>query len=105
MQSRVVSILDANEAEAGSASRASGSRSPEGALPGGDAYSEHVQVLKIMNIDTAKNQATLMGSDGKSHVIDVVNPTVQEKLKSLKVGQMVRVVQTAAISISTVRPK
>lgn len=69
--------------------------------PGGEAF-RRVQVqLKITHIDLKKNQVTFEGPAGKSKVVDVERPEIQQKLKDLKVGQTVVVVYTDVLKVTT----
>jgi Cu/Ag efflux protein CusF len=49
---------------------------------------EVTATFKIEAIDAKANKVTLSDGAGHSRVVDVVNPKVQERLKTLKPGQM-----------------
>ena len=104
VHSTAISILDPGSAALGATTVQGGERALPGAMPGVNAYEETTIVSKIVKIDLAKNEVTLLGADGKDHPIPVENPDVQAKLKDLKVGQLVSIVSRDAISIATAHP-
>jgi hypothetical protein len=60
---------------------------------------EVTATLKVEAVDAAHNKVTLGDGAGRSRTIDVVNPKVQERLKTLKVGEMVVVTYTESLAI------
>lgn len=69
--------------------------------PGGEAFRQVQVQLKITHVDLKKNQITFEGPAGKSKVVDVLRPEVQQKLKDLKVGQSVVVTYTDILKVTT----
>ncbi len=55
--------------------------------------------FKIEAVDAKANQVTLSNGAGRSKVIDVVNPQVQERLKTLKPGDMAVITYTESLAI------
>lgn len=69
--------------------------------PGGEAFRQVQVQLKITHIDSKNNQVTFEGPAGKSKVVDVQRPEVQQKLKALKEGQSVVVTYTDVLEVTT----
>ncbi|MFK3973387.1 hypothetical protein ACI2KS_21930 [Pseudomonas sp. NPDC087358] len=69
--------------------------------PGGEAFRQVQVQLKITHIDLKNNQVTFEGPAGKSKVVDVQRPEVQQKLKALKEGQSVVVTYTDVLEVTT----
>jgi Cu/Ag efflux protein CusF len=55
---------------------------------------------KITAIDTTDNKVSILGPDGKTHELQVSDPSLQSRLGSLKVGDMVDVTYTEATAVS-----
>lgn len=60
---------------------------------------EVTATLKVEAVDAKANKVTLGDGAGRSRTINVVNPKVQERLKTLKVGDMVVVTYTESLAI------
>jgi hypothetical protein len=60
---------------------------------------EVTATLKVEAVDAKANTVTLGDGAGRSRTINVVNPKVQERLKTLKVGEMVVVTYTESLAI------
>jgi len=105
VRSTAINILDAGSASVGAATVQGGERALPGAMPGVNAYQETTVISKIVKIDTAKNEVTLLGPDGQNHNITVEKPELQAKLKDLKAGQLVSIVARDAVSVSTAHPE
>ena len=58
---------------------------------------------QVVSVDPAANKVTFKGPRGKLKTIDVQDPQMQQKLPSLKPGQMVQFVYTEALATS-IRP-
>jgi hypothetical protein len=84
----------------------------EGAVPGvkesvsGTPTPGHPKVghevtatLKVDAVDAKANKVTLSDGAGHTRTVDVVNPKVQERLKTLKPGEMVVVTYTESLAI------
>ncbi|BBP76296.1 hypothetical protein CCU68_04850 [Pseudomonas gingeri NCPPB 3146 = LMG 5327] len=74
---------------------------PDNPNPGGEAFRQVQVQLKITHIDLQKNQVTFEGPAGKSKVVDVRKPEVQQKLKELKIGQSVVVTYTDVLKVTS----
>jgi hypothetical protein len=66
---------------------------------GGKVGHEVTATLKVEAVDAKANKVTLGDGAGRSRTIDVVNPQVQERLKTIKVGEMVIVTYTQSLAI------
>jgi hypothetical protein len=55
--------------------------------------------LKVDAVDAAANKVTLSNASGRTRTVDVVNPQVQERLKTLKPGDVVVVTYTESLAI------
>ena len=60
---------------------------------------EVTATLRVDAVDAKANKVTLSDGAGHSRVVDVVNPKVQERLKTLKPGEMVVVTYTESLAI------
>jgi Cu/Ag efflux protein CusF len=60
---------------------------------------EVTATLKVDAVDAKANKVTLSDGAGHSRVVDVVNPKVQERLKTLKPGEMVVVTYSESLAI------
>jgi hypothetical protein len=60
---------------------------------------EVTATLKVEAVDAKANKVTLSDGAGHSRTVDVVNPKVQERLKTLKPGDMVVVTYTESLAI------
>jgi Cu/Ag efflux protein CusF len=73
-----------------------------GAKPGGAAMTSHVTTVTIMAIDPAIPAVTVKGSDGQVMSFRVRH---KENLKGVKVGDQVKVTESAALMIAVESPK
>ena len=55
--------------------------------------------LKVEAVDSNANTVTLSGADGQKRTVEVKDPKVQERLKTVKPGDMVVVTYTEAIAL------
>lgn len=60
---------------------------------------EVTATLKVDAVDAKANKVTLSDGAGHSRVVDVVNPKVRERLKTLKPGEMVVVTYSESLAI------
>lgn len=74
-------------------------RSP-GDKPGGVAMKKITATAEITDINTDEDTLTLKGPQGQSHTIQIDDPALQQKLDTLKKGDMVKATYTEAIAVS-----
>jgi hypothetical protein len=69
---------------------------------GGQAHvgREITATLKVEAVDAKNNTVTLSDDAGNSAPVDVVDPKAQERLKTLKPGEMVVITYTEALALS-----
>jgi hypothetical protein len=60
---------------------------------------EVTATFKVDAVDAKANRVTLSDGTGHTRTIDVVNPKVQERLKTLKAGEMVVVTYTESLAL------
>lgn len=99
-----VQLMPADSVKPGVEAQRNQSSAPKGSLPGAEAGHEVTVTAKLTAVDTKNNTITLTGADGHSRVIDVKDPSRQELLKKLKVGDMVVITYVEALAL-TVTPK
>ena len=99
-----VQLMPADSVKPGVEAQSNRSSAPKGSLPGAEAGHEVTVTAKLTAVDTKNNTITLTGGDGHSRVIDVKDPSRQELLKKLKVGDMVVITYVEALAL-TVTPK
>lgn len=94
---------------AGSADRdavmdsAMGTAAP-GDKPGGAAGATATVVTEVTAVDTRANTITLKGPRGNEVTLDVVRDDLRDRLKKVKVGDLLKVTLTEAIAVN-VRPR
>ena len=61
---------------------------------------EVTATLKVESVDVKNNTVTLSDDAGRSAPVEVVDPKAQERLKTLKPGEMVVITYTEALALS-----
>jgi hypothetical protein len=74
-------------------------RSP-GNLPGGMVGRQITGTAMIKSLDLAKNQVTIEGPKGELDTINVKDPDMQAKLKTLKAGDALQITYSEAMAVS-----
>lgn len=97
-------IIPESEATRNAVVEGGATRADKGKKPGGTVERSVTITAQLTAIDTAKNTVTLKGPDGNERTIDVKGPKRQARLKTLKVGDFVRITYVEAIAVS-VKPK
>ena len=72
----------------------------EGARPGRMIERKQTISGEIVSVDTKRNVVKVKGPDGKVHEITVEDPSVRERIKDLKPGEVVQVTYTEAMAVS-----
>ncbi len=72
-------------------------------MGGGIRGREVMVTAEVVSVDTSANSVTFKGPQGNLRTVHVANPTLQEKLPSLKPGQVVQFDYTQATAAS-IRP-
>ena len=72
-------------------------------MGGGIRGREVMMTAEVVSVDTSANKVTFKGPKGNMRTVHVTNPTLQEKLPSLKPGQVVQFDYTQATAAS-IRP-
>jgi Cu/Ag efflux protein CusF len=97
-------LLPANSASVGVEQEDVGARAPLGAKPGMEAGQSTSVTSRISAIDLKKFTVTLTGPDGKQRVVEVKDPTRRERMKHIKVGDLVRITYVEGVAMQ-VTPK
>jgi cold shock CspA family protein len=72
-------------------------------MGGGVRGREVMMTAEVVSVDASANKVTFKGPKGNMRTIHVTNPTLQDKLPSLKPGQVVQFDYTQATAAS-IRP-
>jgi hypothetical protein len=75
-----------------------------GANPSRTMERTHTMSAEVVSVDAAKNKLKVKGPEGKTRDINVEDPSMREKLKDLKPGEVVELQYTEAMAI-TLQPK
>jgi hypothetical protein len=75
-------------------------RAPRGAKPGGGLAQQVTGIVRIDALDLATHTVSFTDADGRSQMIMVRDPKMQEFLKTLKVGDLVAITFTEALAIA-----
>jgi Cu/Ag efflux protein CusF len=75
-----------------------------GQLPGGMMARKITAVATVAKVDVAANKVTIKAPDGTMDTINVSDPSLQQKLSSMKKGDKIQASYTQAMAIS-VAPK
>lgn len=96
-----VKVLPAGSAALGVASQTATAKAKPGATPGRSVAEQVTIVSEVDSVNVANNTVTLRGADGTTRTIEVKNPENQERLKTLKVGDLVQInlVEVVAVSL------
>lgn len=90
----------ATAAEAGRAGSIAASGTPPGTGRPVTASAEVTEKLKVAAIDHDHQTVTLTGPGGQSETVEVRDPKIRERLKSLKVGDELFVTYSESIALS-----
>lgn len=74
-------------------------RAKPGERPAGAVGGAVTVTVRIEAVDTASNRVTFTGLEGRTRTIDVVDPSMQAFLRTLKAGDLVDVTYTEALEI------
>jgi hypothetical protein len=95
-QSLSVRVLPPGSAALG-ATATVGSTAP--GQPEGRAWGQQLVVVnEVTAIDLATHTATLLGADGRSRTIAVKDPEMQDRMRNLKVGDLVELTYSEAVA-------
>jgi hypothetical protein len=90
----------ATPAEAGRPASVSASATPPGTGRPVTAGAEVTEKLKVAAIDLDHFTVTLTGPGGQSETVDVLDPKLRERLKTLKVGDELFVTYSESVALS-----
>lgn len=95
-ESLSVRVLPPGSAPLG-ATAAAGSTAP--GQPGGRAWGQQVVVInEVTAIDLASHTATLRGADGQSRQVTVKDPEMQQRMRNLKIGDLVELTYSEVLA-------
>ncbi|MBK8908894.1 MAG: hypothetical protein IPM60_13615 [Rhodospirillales bacterium] len=99
-----VKVLPAGSAPLGVATQTATAKAEPGATPGRGMGEMVTIIQEVASVDAANNTVTLRGADGNTRTLDVKNPENQERLKTLKVGDLVQIDLVEVVAVS-LKPK
>jgi hypothetical protein len=93
-----VNVVAPGEAVPGVAGASDVARSQPGQTPGGAVVDQVTVTSRVTAIDQHAHTVTFQGPQGGSRTVQVKNPELQQKMKGLKVGDLVQLTYTEAVA-------
>ncbi|MBL8660482.1 MAG: hypothetical protein JNM75_12090 [Rhodospirillales bacterium] len=97
-ESVAVNVVAPGEAVPGVTSASDVARSQPGQTPGRAAMDQVTVTARVTAIDQAAHTVTFQGPQGARRTVQVKNPELQQKMKGLKVGDLVQLTYTEAVA-------
>lgn len=97
-QAVAVSAVAPGEAVPGVTSASDAARSERGQLPAGAVVDQTTVTSRVVALDQKTHTITFQGADGATRDVKVKNPELQQKMKGLKVGDLVQFTYTEALA-------
>lgn len=97
-QAVAVSAVPAGTAAPGVTSASDAARSQKGEMPAGAMVDQTTVTARVVALDQRTHTVTFQGADGRTRDVKVKNPELQEKMRGLKVGDLVQFTFTEAIA-------
>ena len=97
-ESVAVNVAAPGEAVPGITGASDAARSQPGGQPGRAAMEQVTVTSTVTAIDQAAHTVTIRGPQGATRTIPVKNPALQQKMKGLKVGDLVQLTFTEAVA-------
>lgn len=97
-QAVAVSAVAPGEAVPGVTSASDAARSQPGQTPAGAVVEQTTVTARVVALDQSTHTVTFQGADGATREVKVKNPELQQKMRGLKVGDLVRFTYTEAIA-------
>lgn len=98
-ESVAVNVAAPGEAVPGITGASDTARSQPGEQPGRAAMEQVTVTSTVTAIDQAAHTVTIRGPQGATRTIPVKNPALQQKMKGLKVGDLVQLTFTEAVAV------
>lgn len=99
-----VTVLPAGSVPLGAASQSGMTKAMPGETPGRTVGQRVTVIAEVAEVDADANTVTLRGADGDTSTLDVKNPENQERLKTLKVGDLVQI-DVVELVAASLKPK
>lgn len=97
-ESVAVNVAAPGDAVPGVRGASDAARSQPGELPGGAAIDQVTVTSTVTAIDQRAHTVTIRGPQGATRTVPVKNPELQQKMKGLKVGDLVQLTYTEAVA-------
>lgn len=99
-----VKVLPPGSAPLGAAASSATAKAKPGETPGRSAGGRLTVVSEVTDVNAEENKVTLKDANGNTQTLDVKNPENQEKLKTLKAGDLVQMDLVEIFGVS-IKPK
>ncbi len=99
MESVAIDVADPGSAAPGVASGVLVTPAQQGQIPAGSVVQQVTATAEVTALDLPTYSVTLRMPDGDSKTFNVKNPTLQQKMQRLKVGDLVQITYTEALAI------